>query len=226
MTEERYLKEVSEIKKIDPDNLFLKTLQIGYSSVNEVYLNAAWKIANKKLKNKAEPSNSHSQPTNLNLDYLNELFRKKGHIGRQMRQIKATQLNTASNKAERKAIMIELDKLQDEWAIIHRQVKIYEATGEISDVQKVNHNADATLEERIADLKTVSDLSLADRLNSVRANLSRKIKEIEKMSPKTLTKESKNHKKWLKCEEQKTRYEREKLHIETEIKRRKEQKNG
>ena len=225
MTSERYHKEVSEIAQLDPTNIFLPSLRAAHTAATEAYLSAAWKIVNSREAAKTNGSTGPVVSKPANPEAVNDLFRKKGHINREMRRIKATGLTIETPLQDRRRLMQQLDGMQAEWAVIQRQIRVWELTKELPTAAIVAHNAEATLQERIADLDTLSDLELSARLNTARACHSRKKSAIEKTDPSVMDPLHPKHKAWQRAETALVEYE----HLETEINRRKEaakQKNG
>lgn len=226
MTEKRYKEEVAEIAKLDPSNIFLPSLREGHTAATEAYLSAAWKIVKRSpLPPKGVTTEGVTNKV-VHPEAVNDLFRRKGHINREMRSIKANELMTAATPAERKRIMLRLDEMQSEWAAIQRQIRVWEITKELPTSVVIAHDAEASLQERIANLEKLSDFELAGKLSTARTSLSRKKKQIEKFSPQVMEKAHPQHKQWQKAEIALKEYEREKMYLENEIKRRKEVDNG
>jgi hypothetical protein len=219
MTEKRYLEEVEELSKLDPVNIFLKSLRNGHSIAAEAYLTAAWKIVEAKKQANATQDVA-KKPTHP--DIINDLFKRKGHLNREMRKIKATTLMVATTPLERKRIMLQLDEMQNEWAGIQQQIRLWEITKELPIATMAAHNAEATLKERISDLNLLTDIELTSRLNTARACYSRKKTQVEKYPAAVMDMLHPQHRAWQKAEAKMCEYEREKLYLETELNRRKE----
>ena len=233
MTEKRYHEEVAEIAKIHPSNIFLKSLRAGHTSATEAYLVAAWQLVPKDAVSK-EPQPSQRVPSvliqekqkNDHPEAVNDLFRAKGHIHREMRKIKATDLMAAQTVQERRVIMHKLDEMQDEWAVVQRRIRVWEVTKVVPEAVIIAHNAEASFEERVANLDSLTDLELSGRLATARTSVSRMKSRIEKFTPGAMEKAHPQHKKWLDNEQKLRTYEREKLHIEAALKRRKNTNDG
>lgn len=226
MTEKRYKEEVAEIATLDPSNIFLPSLRAGRgdSAASLAYLSAAWKIVREKneapLSSAANPSATAMKT--VTPEAVNDLFRRKGHLHREMCAMKCNALMAATTVAERKRVMLQLDEKQSEWATIQQQIRLWDNFKQIPIPLSISHNADASLQERLADLDKLTDLELAAKLNTARGSHSRKKAQIEKFPPSVMEEKHPQHKRWVKAETALKEYEREKLHIETEIKRRKE----
>jgi hypothetical protein len=226
MTEKRYKEEVAEIATLDPSNIFLRSLRTGRgdSSASVAYLSAAWKIVREKTANTtSNEANGTATPDKAPTpEAVNDLFRRKGHLHREMCATKCNALMTATTVAERKRVMRQLDEKQSEWATIQQQIRLWDNFKQIPTPLSIIHNADASLQERLANLDKLTDLELAAKLNTARGSHSRKKAQIEKFAPSVMEEKHPQHKQWVKAETALKEYEREKLHIETEIKRRKE----
>jgi hypothetical protein len=235
MTEKRYFEEVNKIERLDPGNLFLPRLRGAHTAVTEAYLMAAWKRVPKTAKTiivkevesspntpRREIGTGQYKKPKIDDDVLNNLFREKGHIGREMRKVRANRLLDAKSPAERKAVMRELDEMQGNWAIVQRKIRVYEQTGALPVVIANTYATEQEAKEKVEDWAELSDMQLLSKLQSIRVCHSRLKKKIEGLDPSVMDAVHPFYKNWQKMEADLKRYELDKRLVEVEIKKRKD----
>lgn len=227
MTEKRYFEEVSKIEKLDPGNIFLGRLRTAHTAVTEAYLVAAWKRVPKTatVAKVIEAAPIPALPTKklkVDDDVLNSLFREKGHIGREMRKVRANRLLDAKSPAERKAVMRELDEMQGNWAIVQRKIRVYEQTGALPVAVANNYATEQEAKEKVEDWGALSDLQLSSKLQSISVMASRLKTKIQKLDPSVMNPVHPFYPTWQKMEADLKRYEMDKRLVTVEIKKRKD----
>lgn len=231
MTHERFKKEVSEIETLDPTNIFLSSLKRAHTVASEAYLEAAWKmVAGIPVSERTTPSvlpeklpnAPPSRPKRTDDETLNGLFRRKGHIGREMRRVRL-ELHTADTQNDRANIMADLDSRQAELADLSHQVRYYEEFGKLPK-PKMSITTDISAEtvDNDEDLTLLSDMDLVAALAVASSSLSRVLREIGKIDPSVMD-DMKNprHDFWRKKEKQRSMWERRKLRLTKEKNQRK-----
>lgn len=218
MTKERYHQEVAELAQLHPTNPLLADLKKGHNVLSELYLTRAWQMYRATAPLPTVPSMAPiASPTAHNLakdDILNDLFRKKGHIGREMRAMRTNQLLTAKTDTERKAAMQALDQKQSEWAAVQRSIRVVEATGQLPEAEPITP-------DMIVDYTTLTDFQLLAHLNSARASHSRTKAKIEKYDADVMQPKHPKYALWKQQEADLVRYENNKTYIQIEIEKRK-----
>lgn len=228
MLKERYWKEVAEIKQQDPGNVLLPHLEKGHTVVNELYLKQAWLTVHKRctVEEIAPKAVQIVQKTIERDEYLNMLFRKKGHWNREQRKVRNNDLIPAKTDAERKKAMGKLKDLQEHWAIVQRAIRVFEDSGEKIPFEKVEMPepaADAVVVIDF-DIDKLSDFELSEKLNTASASVSRINKSIEnhtRLDAQVLEKDHPKHAQYKKLEANLKKWSHIKTRLENEKKRRK-----
>lgn len=172
MTSERYRKEVAELELADPKNMFLGSLQRGYSAANVAYLKAAWQkvpqntVTTSRIVAQSVPKHTDNAP-------LLPIFREKGSLDRRLRKL-SNQLHTCGTDAERADLVDEIMVGQRKIGSFNKTIRLYEETGKLPEEKLV---VEATPEDAIP----TDGLALAAALQVARTSIIRYRKEVEKI---------------------------------------------
>lgn len=176
MTLKQFQIELERLKRIDPANVLLPTLNKGYSPINIAYLKKAIiNLPEDKEVVESSPSIAIARTRKTNDEVLLQLFREKGHHDREMRKT-SNLFHTCHTDSQRAEVVGILLKMQKQLVEINNKIKYYELHGRLPIV------AQETPTEGVLDFEVPTDgLKLIAAIEVARKSVHRYTNDINKM---------------------------------------------
>lgn len=196
MTFEEYIAGVEWLKMHLPGHPLLPSLQAGHSRINILYLKQALKAVPQEASNDIVPEAADADLKTL-LKNKKSLFARRAKL--------SNSFHDCDTDADRAGVSDEIQIVQRQIETVNKQIRHYEATGEL--LPEGKNVVDATLPG--------NGVQLVKKLNSLRANISIKKSKLEQLV--ALPEEHPDKKKIAGIEDRLRKLEIEKANVERAI---------